>query len=136
MNTAHLAHYANLVLETLGMETQGKAFWEGLWHGVGDSSVIPQWYIDGHLKQVKRQLVRGMHKEFEAAKDEIQEELDDDWQQIKDIVTEAKKPVELPDGDIILFCRHCEKRTQHTQTITRRGGYPLYECVICDGGRI
>ena len=33
MNMAHVAHYANLVLEALGMETLVVAYWQGLWEG-------------------------------------------------------------------------------------------------------
>jgi len=31
INTAHLAYYANLVLEQIGMETEVVAFWQDLW---------------------------------------------------------------------------------------------------------
>ena len=68
---------------------------------------------------------------FEKTKREIQAALDSDWQRAKEIVH-----AELPEGDEMLYCPHCGKRTQHTATITLPGGYPLLECVICDGGRI
>ena len=42
----------------------------------------------------------------------------------------------LPEGDIWLYCEHCRRSTQHTQTETLPGGAPLFECAICDGGRI
>jgi len=132
MNIAHIAYYANRVLQDLGMQTLTVAFWRGLWEGRGDTSVVP----DEWLAEVEKELVAGMQRVFEDTKAEIQASLDDDWQQIKDIVTEGRKPVELPDGDIMLYCQHCLKQTQHTETETLPGGYPLYECVICDGGRI
>ena len=83
MNIAHMAYHANRVLEKLGMETLVVAFWQGLWEGRGDISVVP-----------------------------------DDL---------------LPEGDTLLFCPHCKRQTQHTETETLPGGYPLLECVICDG---
>ena len=33
MNMAHVAYYANLVLEALDMETLVVAYWQGLWEG-------------------------------------------------------------------------------------------------------
>lgn len=53
MNTARMAYYANLVLEELGMETIVVAFWDGLYHGVGDTSVIPEWYVETSKKQIE-----------------------------------------------------------------------------------
>lgn len=63
---------------------------------------------------------------------EIQAELDNDYQRVTEIVHDE----ELPAGDIMLYCQHCHRQTQHTETQTLPGGYPLLECVICDGGRI
>jgi len=90
------------------------------------------------IQAVEKDLVQGMQQVFEETKAEIQASLDDDWQQIKDIVEgkDTPSPTELPDGDVMLHCQYCEKRTQHTETEKLPGGYPLYECVICDGGRI
>ena len=135
MNTAHLAYYANLVLEQLGMETIVVAFWDGLWQGRGDISVIPDWYVEASKERIKRELVRGMQQVFEETKAQIQAELDADWQQVKDII-DGNTDDAFPDGDVMLYCSHCDRQTQHTETETLPGGYPLLECVICDGGRI
>ena len=44
---------------------------------------------------------------------------------------------ELPEGDVMLFCSHCQRQTQHSATFTDTPkDYPLYECVVCDGGRV
>ena len=51
MNTAHLAYYGNLVLEQLGIDKICVEFWEGLWHGVGDISCIPKWYVTAHKRK-------------------------------------------------------------------------------------
>lgn len=134
MNTAHLAYSANLVLEQLGMETLVVAFWTGLWKGIGDTSVIPDWYVEASKKQLKRELVSGMQRVFEETKAEIQASLDNDWQRATEIVHATEEP--LPDGDVMLYCSHCDLRTQHTETDKLPGGYPLLGCVICDGGRI
>ena len=134
MNTAHLAFYANRVLSELGMETIVVAFWDGLWKGVGDISVIPDWYVEASKQRIKRQLVAGMQRVFEETKAEIQASLDADYQRVTEIVNAAEEP--LPDGDVLLYCQYCYKRTQHTETLTLPGGYPLLECVICDGGRL
>lgn len=55
MNTAHITYYANLVLETLGMDTLAVAFWDGLWKGIGDISIIPDWYVEASRKQREMQ---------------------------------------------------------------------------------
>ena len=86
MNTAHIAYYANLVLESLGIETLPVAFWDGLYEGVGDTSVIPDWYVEASKEQLKRELVRGMMQVYEETKAEIQADLDADWQRAKDII--------------------------------------------------
>ena len=128
MNIAHIAFYANLVLKDLGMETLGVAFWRGLWEGRGDTSTVPE----DLLAEVEKELVAGMQQVFEETKAEIQAALDNDWQRVQEIVHAP----ELPDGDAMLHCQHCKRQTQHTETERLPGGYPLFECVICDGGRI
>lgn len=132
MNIAHIAFHANRVLEILGMETMVVAFWAGLWEGSGDISVIPDWYVEASKQQLKRELVAGMQQVFEETKAEIQASLDADWQRVQEIVDTEN----LPKGDSMLYCEHCNRQTQHTETETLPGGYPLLECVICDGGRI
>ena len=47
------------------------------------------------------------------------------------------KARELPKGDMMLFCGDCQRRTQHTAVSTDTPtDFPVYECVVCDGGRI
>ena len=45
-NIAHLAYYANRVLEALGQETLAVAFWRGLYEGRGNTSAIPDDLIE------------------------------------------------------------------------------------------
>ena len=60
----------------------------------------------------------------------------EDFHKNKGLCEECHEAAELPKGDIMLHCQHCKRQTQHTETETLPGGYPLFECVICDGGRI
>lgn len=41
MNIAHIAFYANTVLEDLNIETLTVGFWRGLYEGHGDASLVP-----------------------------------------------------------------------------------------------
>ena len=45
MNIAHLAFYANQVLEDLGMETCVVGFWHGLWEGRGNIQTVPDYLV-------------------------------------------------------------------------------------------
>ena len=49
MNIAHLAFYANQVLEDLKIETLPVNFWQGLYEGAGDLESVP----DSSLKPRK-----------------------------------------------------------------------------------
>ena len=87
-----------------------------------------------YLDRVQEGIAHAMQHVFEETKAEIQAELDNDWQRVTEIVNAAEEP--RPDGDVLLYCEHCKRQTQHTETLTLPGGYPLMECVSCDGGRI
>ena len=46
MNIAHLAFYANQVLEDLKIETLPIDFWQGLFKGAGDIDSVPNFLIE------------------------------------------------------------------------------------------
>lgn len=37
----------------------------------------------------------------------------------------------LPDGDMMLFCEKCERRTQHTKADILPSGFFRYICCVC-----
>jgi len=56
-NIAHIAFYANQVLEDLNIETLPVAFWRGLYEGRGDTSLVPDSLIEAEKEQ-QRQINR------------------------------------------------------------------------------
>ena len=46
MNIAHIAFYANPVLEDLNIETLTVDFWRGLYEGTGDIESVPDFLIE------------------------------------------------------------------------------------------